>query len=181
MLLYRPHHTKGSSVALLPILQDGAAVLRRVARPVNLMEIPGPMIRGLVADMTLTMSHAHGIGLAAPQVGHGIRLVIMGNEHANDRAQAFPFRVLFNPILVSRTVSITQRNTEGCLSLPEVVGDVTRPLGIEVQYLDGNGQTQRARMSGFEAACLQHEIDHLDGVLFIDKAERIRPRQRIPS
>ena len=164
-------------MSILTILTDGAPVLRRVAAPVNIMEIPGPLIRGLIQDMLLTMRAQHGIGLAAPQVGHGIRLVLMGNEQATTVRQAFPFRVLINPILMSTTASILQMNTEGCLSIPETIGDVSRPLGLEVQYLDENGRAQRVKMNGLEAACLQHEIDHLNGVLFIDIAVNLRGRR----
>ncbi|MDO8547902.1 MAG: peptide deformylase [Nitrospirales bacterium] len=154
-----------------PILTDGHPLLRKVAPPVNLLEIPGPMIQGLLRDMMETMHAAHGIGLAAPQIGSPLRLVVMGNVKADGGARGFPARVLINPVLLSQTTTILQTNREGCLSVPGWCGDVARPLGLEVQYLDEKGATQRVKMNGLEAACLLHEADHLDGILFIDKLE----------
>ena len=83
-------------------------------------------------------------------------------------------------VLLTRTTSILQTNVEGCLSVPETLGEVSRPLGVQVQYLDERGETNFSKMSGLEAACLQHEIDHLDGVLFIDTATKIRARKVPP-
>lgn len=163
---------------ILPILTDGAPILRKVATPVNIIEIAGPLIQGLVADMIDTMRAAHGIGLAAPQVGHGLRLVVMEKTTERD---GFPLRVLINPVLAHVTSSITQTRIEGCLSVPEKLGEVTRPLGLRVQYLDEQGRTQQDQMSGLEAACLQHELDHLNGILFIDTAKKIRARKAVLS
>lgn len=161
-------------MSVLTILTDGAPILRKVAAPVNIIEIVGPLIQGLIRDMIETMRAAHGIGLAAPQVGHGLRLVVMEKVAGGE---VFPLRILINPVLGHVTTSITQTRIEGCLSVPETLGEVARPLGLEVQYLDERGFTQRAKMSGLEAACLQHELDHLNGVLFIDTAKKIRGRK----
>ena len=155
---------------ILPILTDGAPILRRVALPVNLMELPGPMLQGLICDMIQTMAFAHGIGLAAPQVGQPLRLIVMGNTKAEGGARGFPSRVLINPILV-RATPFTMRSREGCLSVPGYCGDVTRALGVVISYVNEQGTVKEARMSGLEAACFQHELDHLRGVLFIDKVE----------
>jgi peptide deformylase len=120
-------------------------------------------VQALVPGMFAAMYKAPGIGLAAPQVGELLRLVVM--DLAPDKVPA-PL-VLINPEVVE-TATETAVREEGCLSLPDQYADVSRPAWVRVRYLDEQGARQEIAGDGLLAACLQHEIDHLNGVLFID-------------
>jgi len=138
---------------------EGWEVLRRVADPV--VEFGEPL-KALVAEMIDVMVHAHGCGLAAPQIGRSIRLCIYD---AGDGVQA-----LVNPkILKARGGDVPME--EGCLSIPGLRGNVMRPNVITVRAWDTEGRDRIFKATEFEARVIQHEIDHLDGVLFIDKAD----------
>lgn len=122
-------------------------------------------LRALADDMLETMYHAPGIGLAAPQVGVLQRLVVMDcvkGENENPRPL-----IMFNPEIVSSSQEVNVYE-EGCLSLPEQYADVTRPAEVEVRWVDKEGAEQQEVFTGLWATCAQHEIDHLDGKLFID-------------
>jgi peptide deformylase len=158
-------------MAVLRVRRYGDPVLRRRAREV---EAVTPEIRRLVEDMTDTMYDEVGIGLAAPQVGASIRLMVVGDE-ANRGVQA-----LVNPVIAAQGGTVTAE--EGCLSLPGVFAPVTRAewVTLQAQDLDGTPVSMTAR--GLRARVFQHEIDHLDGVLFIDRLEpvvRDRVKRRI--
>jgi peptide deformylase len=135
----------------------GDPVLRQVAAPVR--EIT-PEIKRIIADMTETMWHQVGIGLAAPQVGLPYRILVM--DDGKGGAQA-----LLNPIVESR--SGTVREEEGCLSLPGIFGVVERSKTITVSAMDADGEPVSLEATGLKARIIQHELDHLDGVLFIDR------------
>ena len=122
-------------------------------------------LRVLAEDMLSTMYDAPGIGLAAPQVGQGHRLIVM--DCVKDEDEAPRPLVLFNPEIVSASDE-TNVYEEGCLSIPEIYADVTRPKEVEVAWMDQNGDAQQEVFDGLWATCVQHEIDHLDGKLFID-------------
>jgi len=140
-------------------------VLRRRARSVERVD---ERIRRLMDDMLETMYAAPGIGLAAPQVGESLRVIVADVSEAKDR----PLRMV-NPEITwrSETTAVAE---EGCLSLPEIYGEVERPEAVEVRYLDENGAERTLRAEGLLARCLQHEVDHLDGVLFIDHLSPVR-------
>ena len=121
-------------------------------------------LHGLIADMFETMYAAPGRGLAAPQVGVLQRVFVMD---ATWKTEAATPLVFVNPEILSRS-SETQVNEEGCLSIPDHPVQVTRPAGIEVMWLDADGAQRRGAFDGFEAACICHEMDHLDGVLILD-------------
>jgi peptide deformylase len=123
----------------------------------------------LIPRMFATMYHAPGIGLAAPQVGHSLRLVIVDVAPA-DRRQPHS---LINPEVVAASEELATRE-EGCLSLPGQYADVSRPARIKVRYLDDTGAKREMEADGLLAACLQHEIDHLDGVLFVDHLSALK-------
>ena len=144
----------------MPILYVPAPVLRAKAKPVA----PGDDIRALSERMLATMYAAPGIGLAAPQVGEGLRLVVL-DVSAKD-APPDPM-VLVNPEVVAAAEELATRE-EGCLSLPGMYADVTRPHRVRVRYLGLDGSKQEIEGEGLLSACLQHEIDHLNGVLFVD-------------
>ena len=129
-------------------------------------------VRGLAEDMLATMYDAPGVGLAAPQVGVTQRLFVMdcsGKENS-DRPM-----VLINP-RVTWASEETNTHEEGCLSIPEVFGDVTRPARVRVAWQDLDGQDREEDFEGLWATCAQHEIDHLDGRLFIDHLSALKRR-----
>jgi peptide deformylase len=145
--------------------------LRSVAKPV--VEI-GDEIRTLVADMFETMYEAPGIGLAAIQVGVPSRVIVM--DLSKREAEAEP-RVFINPEITwsSEEQSLYE---EGCLSIPDVHEDVERPARVKLRYLDLEGKPHEEDAEGLFATCIQHEVDHLNGVLFIDHISKLK-RERI--
>lgn len=146
---------------VLPILIVPAPLLRKSSRPVTPDDMPA--VRELAQKMLATMYQAPGIGLAAPQVGTLLRLVVM--DLAPDKVPS-PI-VLINPEVVAASAEKATRE-EGCLSLPEQYADVTRPARVKVKYRDLHWAERTIEGEELLAACLQHEIDHLNGVLFVD-------------
>ncbi|HVH11686.1 MAG TPA: peptide deformylase [Longimicrobium sp.] len=143
----------------------GADVLRQKATEVP---TPGPELDRLVADMFETRYDARGIGLAAPQIGLSQRLIVVDvNEEGAERM------ALLNPV-VAELKGPEERYEEGCLSIPGVAAHVERPVACVVDALDTKGNPVRIEAEGMLARCLQHEIDHLDGVLFIDRLSPIK-------
>ena len=145
--------------------------LRSVSKPVVAI---GDEIRTLVADMFETMYEAPGIGLAAIQIGIPSRVIVM--DLSKREAEAEP-RVFINPEITwsSEEKSLYE---EGCLSIPEIHEDVERPARVKVKYLDLEGKPHEEDAEGLFATCIQHEIDHLNGVLFIDHISKLK-RARI--
>jgi peptide deformylase len=152
-------------MARLSIELLGADVLRRKAEAVP---TPGPELDRLVADMFETMYDAHGIGLAAPQIGRSERLIVVDVKDGDSTPMA-----LLDPVVVEFGGG-KDRVEEGCLSIPGVAATVERPAACVVQATDAKGQPVRIEAQGMLARCLQHEIDHLDGVLFIDRISPIK-------
>lgn len=148
-------------MAYLRILKDDDPALRKKSRPVT--EI-NPRLLTLLDDMVATMRRANGVGLAAPQVGVLRRVVVIETEPG----QVYE---LINPVIVDTSGS--QTGQEGCLSLPGQCGIVTRPMNVTVEATDRNGNRFRATGSGLLARAFCHEIDHLDGKLYSDIAERM--------
>jgi peptide deformylase len=143
-------------VSILDIRVLGDPVLRKPTKPVT--EVSDEL-RRLIADMFETMYAAEGIGLAAPQVGISERVAVVDVE-----GQKF---ALINPEIVSRN-GASQKAEEGCLSIPDIYGDVERPPEVTIRALDENGNQYEASGNDLLGRCFQHEIDHLDGKLFID-------------
>ena len=152
-------------MARLSIEMLGADVLRQKAQVVP---APGPELDRLVADMFETMYDAHGIGLAAPQIGRSERLIVVDVKDEGSAPMA-----LLDPVVVEFGDG-KERVEEGCLSIPGVAASVERPVTCVVQATDAQGQPVRIEAEGMLARCLQHEIDHLDGVLFIDRISPIK-------
>jgi peptide deformylase len=148
-------------MSLRPILLHPDPRLKAQAKPVAQID---DGVKRLAQDMLETMYDAPGIGLAAPQVGVMSRLIVMDCAKGDDTPQPM---VLVNPE-VTWTSEETAPYEEGCLSIPEHFADVTRPREVEVRWTDLDGQEQRQRFDGLWAVCVQHEIDHLNGKLFID-------------
>jgi len=154
-------------MAILKVLRYGDPSLRRTAEPVGDVT---PEIRRIIADMTETMYDEVGIGLAAPQVGISKRLIVIADEEGRG------VQALLNPAIVDRGGEMT--GEEGCLSIPGVFAPVTRAAWVKVEARSVDGQPVTINARGLRSRVLQHEIDHLDGVLFIDRVDPM-PRDRI--
>ena len=159
-------------MAVLDIVRIGEPVLRAVAQPVDEAELAAPGFQRFLDDLVETMRAAHGAGLAAPQVGIS-RRVFCVEVRANPRYPYKPdldLRVLVNPE-VRALSGETFASYEGCLSVPDLRGLLRRHAELEVTYLDRAGTPVREEIRGLSAGTFQHEQDHLDGVLFLDRVE----------
>ncbi|WP_288774691.1 peptide deformylase [uncultured Psychrobacter sp.] len=146
-------------MALLPILSYPDPRLRTIAEPVKTVDAD---IKQLIKDMIETMYDAKGIGLAATQVDRHIQLIVMDLSENNDSP-----RVFINP-KITPLVEDKKPYEEGCLSVPDVYDSVERPVKVKIEALDGNGKPFEEIAEGLLAVCIQHEMDHLNGVLFVD-------------
>jgi peptide deformylase len=151
----------------LTILLVPEPILKTRARPVAAGDME--QVRSLLPRMFTTMYRAPGIGLAAPQVGLGLRFAVV-DLMPDDKPSPI---VLINPEVVARSEELATRE-EGCLSLPGQYADVTRPARVTVRYTDAMGAKKQIDAQGLLSACLQHEIDHLDGVLFVDHLSALK-------
>jgi peptide deformylase len=145
----------------------GAEVLREKAVEVDPATVDADLQR-LIEDMFETMYDAQGIGLAGPQVGVGRRIIVVDVKEEGSQ----PFAML-NPRIVASSEE-TEKGEEGCLSIPGVSGVVNRPAAVVVEGLDRHGKPMRMEADGLLARCLQHEIDHLDGILFLDRLSPLK-------
>jgi peptide deformylase len=152
---------------LLPILLVPDPRLRSRARAIGPADADA--VRELAPRMLASMYKAPGIGLAAPQVGSGLRLVVLDLQ-PDERREPM---VLVNPEVVAQSRELAVRE-EGCLSLPGQYAEVTRPARVKVRYQDLEGARRELEADGLLATCLQHEIDHLDGVLFVDHLSALK-------
>jgi peptide deformylase len=143
----------------------GSPVLRQRAAPVAVVD---DAVRRLVDDLFETMRAAKGVGLAANQVGVARRVAVV-----DVGPDAPPPLVLINPAIVSRGEEL-ETAEEGCLSIPEIFGDVERPLAITLEATDVDGRRYTLEAAGFKARAIQHEIDHLDGILFLDHLSAVK-------
>ena len=162
-------------MAIRRIYETPDAVLRQISKPVETFD---DELRTLVADMFETMYAAPGIGLAAVQVGVPIRLLVIDlQEPANPDDPESPIvkqpRVFINPEILWHSDTEVPY-TEGCLSVPEQYAEVMRPDRIRAKWRDAEGKSYEEEIDGLLAVCLQHEIDHLNGVLFIDHLSRLK-------
>ena len=145
--------------------------LREVAEPVETVD---DEILTLLDDMAETMYDAPGIGLAATQIGIAKRLVVIDLSGGREGEAAKLYKMINPEVIEASEETVIQE--EGCLSLPAQYADVERPATVTVRYTDENGETQEVKGDGLMSACLQHEIDHLDGKLFIDYISSLRRR-----
>ncbi|WP_353857986.1 peptide deformylase [Azospirillum formosense] len=148
-------------MAVLDILVAPHPVLKQKAKPVDKVDA---RIAKLMDDMVETMYAAKGIGLAAPQIGILERVIVVDVHDKDEKPN--PIR-LANPEIVWKSDE-TSVCEEGCLSVPDQYAEVTRPSSVRVRYLDENNETREIEADGMLATCIQHEIDHLNGVLFVD-------------
>lgn len=151
-------------MAILNIAKLGNPVLRKQAAPIAPRDIKSADIQRLIDDMFETMYDEPGIGLAAPQVSRSVQLVVMGCEGEG----GFPETVLINPSIVFYGPQQVE-NWEGCLSVDGLRGKVTRPSVVRVQALDRHGKPLDFEATGLYAVCIQHEMDHLIGKVFLDR------------
>ncbi len=164
-------------MALLDIVKIPDPVLRKICAPV---EEVTPDMQQLFDDMLATMYDAPGIGLAAPQIGLDKRIMVIDivkDDDEDETPREKDPMVFVNPEIVWESEELNEYE-EGCLSIPEVYENVTRPAQVTVAYLDRDGKEQRRDCDGLLATCVQHEIDHLNGVLFIDYISKLK-RDRI--
>jgi peptide deformylase len=148
-------------MALRYIRYEGDEILRKKSREVSKVD---DKIKVLLDDMLETMYKNEGVGLAAPQVGILKRAIIIDVEDGN-------VYKMINPKIISQ--SGEQVGQEGCLSIPEIKGTVKRPNNVTVEYMDENGEQRTLKAEGVLARCICHETDHLDGILFVDKMDKI--------
>ncbi len=148
-------------MALLPIITAPDPRLKTVASRVDAVDDD---IRRLMDDMLETMYSAPGVGLAAPQVGISKRVIVVDVARTGDAPEPMQ---MANPEIIEAS---SERSTveEGCLSLPEHFAEVKRPERVRIRYLDRENEIRERDMDGFLATCIQHEMDHLDGILFVD-------------
>jgi peptide deformylase len=159
-------------MAVLQIVEVPDPRLRAVSAPVESVD---DGVRQLVGDMTDTMYAAKGIGLAAIQVGVGRRVVVVDLQDQED-AEGKPIRApqaYINPEILSVSEEVSSYS-EGCLSIPEQYADVERPARCRVRWLDTEGVSHEEEFDGLLSTCMQHEIDHCDGILFIDHVSRLK-------
>ena len=149
------------------ILIEPNKLLRQVSKPVNQV---GKDEQKLMDDMLETMYHANGIGLAAIQIGVPKRIIVM--DISQDKEKKNP-KYFVNPIIKNKD-SEKATYEEGCLSVPEQFAEIDRPSKCEVEYLDYNGNKQLLKADGLLATCIQHEMDHLEGILFIDHLSKLK-------
>ncbi len=156
-----------SAMTIKPLIILPDPVLRQVSKPVDRVD---DSLRKLADDMLETMYDAPGIGLAAIQIGLPLRLLVIDLAREDDEPAP---HVFINPEILD---SGDERSVyeEGCLSIPEYYAEVERPASVRVKYVDRDGREQEMMAEGLMATCLQHEIDHLNGVLFIDHISKLK-------
>ncbi len=166
---------------VLPILLHPHPVLQKVAEPVAAVNAT---VLALAEDMLATLAVADGVGLAAPQVGQSLQVIVLDlGQERPDGTRNYAIKnpeIMFNPQIINYGPTTATRQ-EGCLSLPQLWAEVERPTEVTVTYLDKDGQAQQLAATGLRAVVLQHEIDHLNGVLFIDKLTAARKALAMPK
>lgn len=157
-----------------PIVIYGHPVLRKVAEDID-RDYPG--IDQIISDLFETLYRSEGLGLAAPQIGKSIRIfVIDGNQIAEDEPELSGFRKVFINAKITEKSGDFQLMTEGCLSIPNLREEINRESHIRITYYDENWQFYDEVYEGYKARIIQHEYDHLDGILFTDKVSPLKKR-----
>jgi peptide deformylase len=154
-------------MVILPIITIPDPVLRKKAAPIERVDAT---LLQLAQDLLATMYDAPGIGLAAPQVGILRRLIVMDPSRDEEPKQPL---IMVNPVILERG-SEMRTHEEGCLSIPEFTAEIDRPASTRVSYIDEEGKPQEKTLEGIWSTLVQHEIDHLNGVLFIDYLSRLK-------
>ena len=154
-------------MAIRNIVTEGDEILRKKCREVTEVN---DRIRETLSDMLETMREAYGVGIAAPQVGIMRRMFVAEPEPDAEIERVY---YMINPVIIEVSDNLVE-GSEGCLSVPDVIGDVMRPDYVKMEALDLNGNKQVYEFHDFDARVMLHEYDHLEGILYIDKAENIR-------
>ncbi len=164
-----------TTMAIRKIATIGHPVLREIAREVTEAELRSPAMQELIDDLVETMRDANGAGLAANQIHEPVRIcaIEIGDNPRYPYKPNWPLTILVNPKLVP-TTDDTFLNYEGCLSVPNLRGEVRRFTALRVEALDRNGATLAFEVKGLTAGTFQHEVDHLDGKIFVDRVEDTR-------
>ena len=149
------------------ILTEPNKILRQISKPVQKV---GKEEQKLMDDMLETMYAAKGIGLAAIQIGIPKRIIVMDISKEENKKEP---RYFVNPLIVNKDV-IKSTYEEGCLSVPDQFAEIDRPKNCDVEYLDYNGEKKLLKAEGLLATCIQHEMDHLEGILFIDYLSKLK-------
>jgi peptide deformylase len=165
---------------ILPVVKYGSPVLRQKGAKIESLT---PEIKKLIADMFETMQENHGVGLAAQQVGRAVQLTVIDVREVKDRpswleinSQPADVNEMMPLVLINPEVTPAgqpMKGSEGCLSFPEIYAEITRPETVDVQALDAKGKPFAFRCGGLLARAVQHESDHLNGILFIDRMEKL--------
>jgi len=160
----------------LSILQYGDPILRTKGKPIDKID---PRIRELAQNMVETMHAANGVGLAAPQIGEALQLTVLDVSEVEDRPSTMKLngesidpKIAMPLVLINPQIDLgaeTEKGTEGCLSFPEITGEIVRAKSITVRAQNLDGEPIEIEMTGFLARAVQHEVDHLNGILFIDR------------
>jgi len=169
-------------MAVLKVAHLGHPILRQKAEPISPEAIGAPEIQGLIDDMLETMDDHDGAGLAAPQVHVSRRLVVYGvrqNPRYPD-AEEVPLTVLINPVITPTTTE-QDEDWEGCLSVPDLRGQVPRFTRVRVEAWGGDGRRLSFAAEGFHARVVQHECDHLDGVVYLDRMRSMATLSFLPE
>ena len=154
-------------MAVKQILTEPNKILRQISKPVANV---GKEEQKLMDDMLETMYAAPGIGLAAIQIGVPKRIIVMDISKEEEKKEP---RYFVNPIIINKN-PIKNTHEEGCLSVPDQFAEIDRPSKCEVEYLDYNGEKKIIKAEGLLATCIQHEMDHLEGILFIDYLSKLK-------
>tara|TARA_B100001121_G_scaffold299945_1_gene309272 strand:+ start:1954 stop:2478 length:525 start_codon:yes stop_codon:yes gene_type:complete len=154
-------------MAIKEILTEPNKILRQVSKPVDKVTANEQL---LMDDMLETMYHANGIGLAAIQIGIPKRIIVMDIAKKDENKNPMFF---VNPVIKNKNKDLSTYE-EGCLSVPNQFAEVDRPASCEVEYLDYNGDKKILKANGLLATCIQHEMDHLEGILFIDYLSKLK-------
>ena len=154
-------------MAIRPILTEPNKILRQVSKPVDKV---GREEQKLMDDMLETMYAANGIGLAAIQIGIPKRIIVMDISKDDNKNQPLYF---VNPVIRNKD-TLKSTYEEGCLSVPNQFAEIERPKNCDIEYLDYNGKKKILKAEGLLATCIQHEMDHLEGILFIDYLSKLK-------
>ncbi|MFA6537556.1 MAG: peptide deformylase [Patescibacteria group bacterium] len=158
----------------IKILTEPNPILRQIGKELTVGEIGSKKIKKLIKDLTETMYIHDGVGIAAPQVGESVKICVIAKDFSPTKEKDL---ILINPVWEKKTITKTL-DEEGCLSVPGIYGLVKRYKKIKVRALDENGKAICFEAEDFPARVIQHENDHLNGILFIDKAKKLRQAEK---
>lgn len=158
------------------ILQLGDPLLRKRSNPIQATQVKNKTTQEFIESMIATLRKYEGVGLAAPQINDQKRIIVIENKDGKkkgSRGESFPLTVMVNPIIIEKSEE-RDLDWEGCLSINngDILGLVPRHTSIDIEYFDKGGKRKKGKVKGYKARVIQHEIDHLDGVLFFDRMRK---------